>query len=743
MTSGTDNNTPVAAGGSARETRWSAALFALWALWLSLPYFARGPLSYLKIAANADSHLSFLYWLKYHAATGYAALLHPVMCGTDRIADYGIPGLFDGVAWILPVPIMYALMMGLQRWIGSWVTYRLLRRVFDAPVAAAALAGLTFSLGLARGEKPGSEWMFLHFLQEPGFPILLYFAARVPLDRWRAGWRAALGTGLLMATAMNIEIGLVFTIPCAFLFGLIARVDLRPWPRLVRYVAWWFVAGACVLLYQFPHLWAAMLNAPDSSRSIMQPELRTYAWAWGRLVKRLTAMLPVALLAGAWLARFRPRARTDWALLVLLLITFFFGPFSRPLGQLLWPYCPFLSGFFFDRLFLYGPFCLVCAAALGLARLPWPAWRIALTRGERRWETGALILPTLVLAALVGDLSLNVLRINWARSLFAERGAENWHRLYANPDLRALADLTRTQAVRTVTCGAAHLPETWQPAFNIAYGLETADGFKNIYPWRYHQFWRQVVDGAYQASDDNMTRGFMDVSGYRMFLFPREAWEPESPAPRYSLPLLSLANVGYFISQAPLKDPALRLLPAAYPRERFEQWARRPVWGKIRGLFAGDYLGERLYVYANPEVFPRFFSVPRLRVFPHAPALLEALRTARRDELASAVFCTTADVPAGVDAAADGGTGTVRVAACGLEGAELDVDYAAPGFLVFSGTYARFWVCRLDGQAIPVFPAYHALMAVSVPAGRHTVRWSYEPPYAGWVRALFPGRRGG
>ena len=43
-----------------------------------------------------------------------------------------------------------------------------------------------------------------------------------------------------------------------------------------RYALLFIAAGLMVVFYQFPHLWAEVLYAPESARSIMNPELKTY-----------------------------------------------------------------------------------------------------------------------------------------------------------------------------------------------------------------------------------------------------------------------------------------------------------------------------------------------------------------------------------------------------------------------------------------------------------------------------------
>jgi hypothetical protein len=48
--------------------------------------------------------------------------------------------------------------------------------------------------------------------------------------------------------------------------------------------------------------------------------------------------------------------------------------------------------------------------------------------------------------------------------------------------------------------------------------------------------------------------------------------------------------------------------------------------------------------------------------------------------------------------------------------------------VVFSEIYyPAGWVCRIDGNEVPAFRANYILRGVQVPAGKHTVEWSFEP----------------
>ncbi|MFM7725726.1 MAG: hypothetical protein ACKO7B_03420, partial [Flavobacteriales bacterium] len=51
-----------------------------------------------------------------------------------------------------------------------------------------------------------------------------------------------------------------------------------------------------------------------------------------------------------------------------------------------------------------------------------------------------------------------------------------------------------------------------------------------------------------------------------------------------------------------------------------------------------------------------------------------------------------------------------------------------PAPLIFSEIYyPEGWVCRIDGNEVPAFRANYFLRGVQVPAGEHSVEWSFEP----------------
>lgn len=58
---------------------------------------------------------------------------------------------------------------------------------------------------------------------------------------------------------------------------------------------------------------------------------------------------------------------------------------------------------------------------------------------------------------------------------------------------------------------------------------------------------------------------------------------------------------------------------------------------------------------------------------------------------------------------------------------EIGTESAAPGWLVLSDAYDRFWRCTVDGNEAPILRANYLFRAVRLPAGAHRVEFTYRP----------------
>lgn len=59
--------------------------------------------------------------------------------------------------------------------------------------------------------------------------------------------------------------------------------------------------------------------------------------------------------------------------------------------------------------------------------------------------------------------------------------------------------------------------------------------------------------------------------------------------------------------------------------------------------------------------------------------------------------------------------------------------------LVLTDTYYPGWQATIDGQATVIFPAYYMMRGVSVPAGKHTIVFSYLPDNFRWAALVTAG----
>jgi hypothetical protein len=155
---------------------------------------------------------------------------------------------------------------------------------------------------------------------------------------------------------------------------------------------------------------------------------------------------------------------------------------------------------------------------------------------------------------------------------------------------------------------------------------------------------------------------------------------------------LDAANVRYLVSMAPLSDPALREVH--------------------RGTAV---------IYENTRALPRAYLVPSVaRVAPEG--VLAAMQKGW-DPRQTAYVADTAKValPQGPL------QGDARVTRHTPDRVEVRVRASRPALLVLADNYYPGWRARVDGRETPVYQANHTFRGVVVPAGEHTVAFTFEP----------------
>jgi hypothetical protein len=158
-------------------------------------------------------------------------------------------------------------------------------------------------------------------------------------------------------------------------------------------------------------------------------------------------------------------------------------------------------------------------------------------------------------------------------------------------------------------------------------------------------------------------------------------------AVRAGLPLLSLCNVRYITSTAPLAVPGLTWQPF-----------------------------DSFFLYKNESVLPRAFVVPEAAVIPDPSVLLDSMHSPGFDPWAAVYLESAPQVHL-----PNGFRSTATVVSCGDQRVSLDAD--GPGWLVVTDLFYPGWKSRIDGNATPIYRGDYVFRSVPLPEGRHHVEF--------------------
>ena len=184
-------------------------------------------------------------------------------------------------------------------------------------------------------------------------------------------------------------------------------------------------------------------------------------------------------------------------------------------------------------------------------------------------------------------------------------------------------------------------------------------------------------------------------------------------------------NVGHLVSREQLISKTL--LPV---RSEKKSWSSLSRLEKARVNLRANFKGrEYLFIYRNKDVFPRFFSVPRIKTFDTGRLVLEAMKNASREDLRNIVFVEKKQLPTGLSADQSFGTLDIKLETYTNDTIKLRISADQPSVLIVANSYSPFWTVEIDGKKANLFPAYHALWGVPVPAKAKSVVFRYEPPY--------------
>jgi Protein of unknown function (DUF6044) len=256
--------------------------------------------------------------------------------------------------------------------------------------------------------------------------------------------------------------------------------------------------------------------------------------------------------------------------------------------------------------------------------------------------------------------------------------------------------------------------------FPAAYGLESADGYLNVYSMRYKRFWRVVIEQAL-AKDPEQQVWFDNWGHHAVLEVPvGTSDDPVDFTKYFRQNLLSLANVRLVLSPTELTGD----LPLEHKAEPFTK-LHADLPARIMNRLSFSLHGRDINVYRNPDALARFRLVGKTRDYPDGDALLDGLRSASMETLASTAFLDGSDAVDATDVAV--GSGDVTLVEYRPDTILLNTRTSSRQILVVSSNYHPAWQCRSDGKPIRIFPVYLTFWGVIVDQGSHDVVCSYVP----------------
>jgi hypothetical protein len=127
------------------------------------------------------------------------------------------------------------------------------------------------------------------------------------------------------------------------------------------------------------------------------------------------------------------------------------------------------------------------------------------------------------------------------------------------------------------------------------------------------------------------------------------------------------------------------------------------------------------YVYENPRALPRVMLLGDWRQADFG----EMLRTGQWPDFDPRRTVLLEKPPAGV--ASGGQDGSARIVSYGNTEIRVETDAPAPSLLVLNDVWHPWWRASVDGAPADIVKANVLFRAVAVPAGRHTVRFTFHP----------------
>jgi uncharacterized membrane protein YfhO len=147
-----------------------------------------------------------------------------------------------------------------------------------------------------------------------------------------------------------------------------------------------------------------------------------------------------------------------------------------------------------------------------------------------------------------------------------------------------------------------------------------------------------------------------------------------------------------------------------------------PYWTYPKGQFELIYKDKYYEFYQNSNVFPRTFLVGKYRVIKDEK---QSLKTIFSDDFDLRREIVLEDDPK--IAGANGDIGDAKIINYQPNNIEISVDSKTNALLFLTDNYALGWKASVDDRNVPILRANYTFRAIGIDAGKHSVRFWYDP----------------
>jgi len=241
------------------------------------------------------------------------------------------------------------------------------------------------------------------------------------------------------------------------------------------------------------------------------------------------------------------------------------------------------------------------------------------------------------------------------------------------------------------------------------YGFETIDGRGAIMPRQLKDVFKLIIK---KQLADRKDEEHFDWYWYDLLLNSR------SGKNELNLPLLSLANVKYLMSDAYNQD--------------VEKFSKSVIKSK------GDFSGLPLYIYELKDVFKRGFLAKNVEAIGNVPDMLYELSTQSVDALRENALFYKNEIKGIVFDSKHISENlfkqnNIKLISYTPDKLVFDVSLITPAIVVVSNNYYPKWHATVNGLETKIFRAYHAFQAVFIKnAGHYRVVFEFKDKFL-WI----------